>query len=42
MHILVIDDHKTISENISLFLESRGYRVDVAHNGAEGFDLIMR
>lgn len=42
MHILVIDDNKTISENISLFLESRGYRVDVAHNGAEGFDLIMR
>lgn len=42
MHILVIDDHKTISENISLFLESRGHRVDMAHNGAEGFDLIMR
>jgi DNA-binding response OmpR family regulator len=42
MHILVIDDHKIICENISLFLESRGHKVDVAHNGAAGFGLIMR
>lgn len=38
MRILVVDDKKSVRESISLFLEARGYNVDTAVNGLDGFE----
>ena len=42
MRILIIDDNRTITENIALYLENRGFETAQAHNGEEAFDRIMK
>ena len=37
--ILAIDDEKMIRETLRLVLETKGYEVEVAENGADGIDL---
>ncbi len=38
MHILVIDDKKSVRESISQFLTPLGYTVSTAVNGLDGFE----
>jgi DNA-binding response OmpR family regulator len=40
--ILVVEDDTKIAELIRLYLEKDGYRVQVAHDGAEGLELGLR
>ena len=40
MRILIVEDEKRIQEFLSRGLESAGYAVDVAGNGATGIDLV--
>ncbi len=42
MHILIIDDNPGITENISLYLEGKGYSADRASDGQIAFDMIQR
>ncbi len=42
MHILIIDDNITITENISEYLHNKGYEASIAHNGEKAFDMIIR
>ena len=42
MHILIIDDSRDIAENISLFLQDKGYSTSNASDGAEAFEMIKR
>jgi two-component system OmpR family response regulator len=39
-HILIIEDNSTISENISLYLESKNHRTAIAPDGEKAFDMI--
>lgn len=41
LHILVVDDSVSTRQVEKNILESRGYRVDLASNGAEGFEKAM-
>ncbi len=41
MHILLIEDHQTVAENIKTFLEMQQYIVSVAHDGNKGLELAM-
>ncbi len=41
-HILVIDDDRKITEALRRGLAYQGYRVDVAHSGAEGLEKARR
>lgn len=38
--ILVVDDDKSVSEMLKMLLETRGYKVSLAHNSKETFSLI--
>jgi len=38
MHILVVDDKKSVRESISQFLTPLGYTVSTAVNGLDGFE----
>lgn len=42
MHILIIDDNRTITENISLYLQAKSYVASIAHDGEMAFDMITR
>ncbi len=42
MHILIIDDNPEITENISLYLRTRGYVTSISPNGEDAFDRIIR
>ena len=42
MHILIIDDNPGITENISLYLEGKGYSAEIASDGQIAFDMIQR
>jgi two-component system, OmpR family, response regulator len=42
MRILVVEDHPTIRENITLYLEAKGHSVESAKDGEVAFDMIMR
>ena len=39
-HILLVDDHQLAREALKLFLETQGYLVEEAENGAEGLAVI--
>lgn len=39
-HILVVEDERDMAELIALRLRREGYRVDVAHDGAEALDRV--
>ncbi len=41
-HILVIDDDRKITDALRRGLAYQGYRVDVAHSGADGLELARR
>lgn len=41
MHILLIEDHRTVARNIQTFLEMQQYAVSVAHDGVDGFEQAM-
>lgn len=41
MHILLIEDHKTVAENIRTYLEMQQYAVSVSFDGKEGFERAM-
>ncbi len=38
MHILLIEDHQTVAENIKKFLELQQYAVTVSHDGNDGLE----
>ena len=40
--ILIVEDHRMISDMLKLFLVSRGFTVHVAQNGLEGHELYLR
>ena len=40
MHILIIDDNRTITENISLYLKARWHTPSMAYDGEMAFDMI--
>lgn len=40
--ILVVEDDEDILENLRLFLEGEGYRVDVALNGRAALEILAR
>ena len=40
--ILVIEDDRTLSKNIRLYLARHGYEVQLAPTGAEGLELVER
>ena len=42
MHILIIDDNPEITENISLYLNSKWYTTSIASDGEMAFDMIWR
>ncbi len=42
MHILIVDDNPEITENISLYLKSKGYETSIASDGEQAFDIIGR
>lgn len=39
MHILIIEDNKTIAANLCDYLEARAHEIDVAHDGLMGWEL---
>jgi len=41
MRILVVEDEKKVADFVKKGLQEQGYAVDVAYNGAEGFDLAL-
>ncbi|MBP9779241.1 response regulator transcription factor [Candidatus Gracilibacteria bacterium] len=41
MKILIIEDNTSIAENISLYLQAKGYSTDIAFNGEQAFDMIQ-
>src|SRR5512138_3421494 len=41
MHLLLIEDHKDIAENIAEFFEARGNTVDYAADGSTGLRLAL-
>ncbi|MFC1807654.1 response regulator, partial [Candidatus Omnitrophota bacterium] len=41
-HILVIDDEPEVCSLLNDFLGSRGFKVDIAHNGEEALSLIKQ
>jgi two-component system, sensor histidine kinase len=42
LDILIIEDNVDVAELLSAWLDGRGYRTHVAHNGADGLDLLVR
>lgn len=38
MNVLVVDDKKSVRDNLSTYLQARGYNVDTAVNGLDGFE----
>ena len=42
MHILIIDDNRTITENISLYLKAKWHTASIAYDGEMAFDMITR
>ncbi len=38
MNVLVVDDKKSVRDSLSQFLAARGYNVDTAVNGLDGFE----
>ena len=42
MHILVVDDSKTVRQTVGKALEGAGYRCDYAENGLEALKLSLR
>lgn len=42
LHTLIIDDNPDITENISLYLNAKGYKTSIASNGVDAFDMIQR
>ena len=38
MNVLVVDDKKAVRDNLSTYLQARGYNVDTAVNGLDGFE----
>jgi DNA-binding response OmpR family regulator len=42
MHILIAEDHPTIRENITLYLETKWHKVESAKDGAVAFDMIQK
>ena len=41
MHILLIEDHQTVADNVKKYLELQQYVVTVAHDGKDGFEKAM-
>jgi two-component system copper resistance phosphate regulon response regulator CusR len=41
MRILVVEDEKKVADFVKKGLQEQGYAVDVAYNGAEGFNLAL-
>lgn len=41
MHILIIEDHETVAQNMKTFLELQQYVVTLAHDGNEGLEKAM-
>jgi DNA-binding response OmpR family regulator len=41
MHILLIEDHQTVAENVKKFLELQQYVVSVSHDGGDGLEKAM-
>lgn len=41
MHILLIEDHRKLAENIKRYLESETFVVTAVHDGKEGFEKAM-
>ena len=41
MHILVIEDHQKLADNIRQFLELEHYAVTVVHDGRHGYEVAM-
>jgi two-component system, OmpR family, response regulator PhoP len=37
MRILIVEDEKTLADQMDKYLAARGFAVDVAHNGQEGY-----
>jgi two-component system response regulator PhoP len=37
MRLLVVEDEKTLCEQIQHYLSDKGFAVDIAHNGSDGF-----
>ncbi len=42
MHILIIDDNPEITENISIYLQSKWYETSIASDWEQAFDMIGR
>lgn len=40
LNILVVDDDKEIVDSIAIFLETDGYSVDKAYNGADAYNIV--
>src|SRR6185503_10459033 len=40
-HLLIIDDDKSITQMLSMLLESRGYQVSIASSGTEAFEVVQ-
>jgi DNA-binding response OmpR family regulator len=38
VHILLVDDDKTITTSLSILLQSEGYQTDIAHTGKEAIE----
>lgn len=41
MHILLVEDHRTVAENVKKFLELQGYVVTLAFDGNDGLAMAM-
>ncbi|MBF0385627.1 MAG: EAL domain-containing protein [Candidatus Omnitrophica bacterium] len=41
-HILLVDDDRSITQMLSMLLETRGYRVSIASSGEEAFKLVSQ
>ncbi len=42
MKILIVDDDKKLCRLVADYLEPMGYAVEVAHNGSQGLDMILK
>lgn len=41
MHLLIVEDHETVAENMKKFLEIQQYTVTVANDGTTGLEIAM-
>ncbi len=41
MHILIVEDHETVAQNMRQFLEIQQYSVSLAHDGNDGLEKAM-